>query len=541
MIEQLAQELAGLSVSRIKQIVAKYNKHLKISGHSKLDKEALIGHILQKSNLDRPLMSRLLKETTFHKASSRSRKEPQIDLYKYIGEKLKKQGFPKPKPEPKKEEPKKEIVFPKFKRPAPARDTEPKPSPEPPRPRPAPVQGPRNLQRGFGIQRFETPEPEGELDPEDVYFDYYIDGQRLGLDNDGDVMVDAEDDGDPEDGETFFNMKNTSNLSGRFARIRDIILEDMPNIEQKNPRLAQEIKANLPATQQVASVAPRGSSTIEQATGLTREQFNALDPATAFGRFLPMLAKRNLLGLKVSSEDPGTGALVSKKSSKFTPVGSQKIDIDLSQLYTFKKSRKAAKELALMIFPSITKEEAKKVEFSKFTYDTRIRFGEDGPSVDINIPSTHAEIEGMREDLEEYMKSPSGDYGDYGRGIYESRKKLSAEAGFGYKLDEDKAIEELHRLFPESRDIKTEATDGYHGVGRYTYYGGVDTVGLKDEANDIYYIIRAMPFGYPSKAYKLQYNKDKNEGTYLKKLLTKKNMWGQMKKGYSSPPIDYGA
>jgi len=50
-----------------------------------------------------------------------------------------------------------------------------------------------------------------------------------------------------------------------------------------------------------------------------------------------------------------------------------------------------------------------------------------------------------------------------------------------------------------------------------------------------------MPFGYPSKAYKLQYNKDKNEGTYLKKLLTKKNMWGQMKKGYSSPAIDYGA
>ena len=256
MIEQLAQELAGLSVSRIRQVVAKYNRTLKISGHSGLDKEALIGHILQKSNLDRPLMSKLLKETTFHKASSRSRKEPQIDLYSYIGERLKKQGFPKPKEEPKKqeEEPKKKIV--PFKRPAPAPDTEPQSSPEPPRPRPAPVQGPRNLQRGFGIQRFETPDPVADTEPESA----------------------------PEP----------------------------PRRPEPTPVVAEDA---------VISVAPRATSTIEQATGLTREQFNALDPAEAFGRFLPLLAKKNLLGLKVASEDPETGTLVSKKTSKPLQVG----------------------------------------------------------------------------------------------------------------------------------------------------------------------------------------------------------------------------
>jgi len=241
MIEQLAQELAGLSVSRIRQVVAKYNKHLKISGHSGLDKEALIGHILQKSNLDRPLMSKLLKETTFHKASSRSRKEPQIDLYSYIGERLKKEGFPKPQ--------------------APA---------------PAPVQGPRNLQRGFGIQRFENP----VQGPRNLQRGFGI--QRFET---PDPVADTEPESAPEP----------------------------PRRPEPTPVVAEDA---------VISVAPRATSTIEQATGLTREQFNALDPAEAFGRFLPVLAKKNLLGLSVASEDPETGRLVSKKTSKPQPVGS---------------------------------------------------------------------------------------------------------------------------------------------------------------------------------------------------------------------------
>ena len=242
MIEQLAQELAGLSVSRIRQVVAKYNRHLKISGHSGLDKEALIGHILQKSNLDRPLMSRLLKETTFHKASSRSRKEPQIDLYSYIGERLKKQGFPKP---------------------------------QAPTPAPAPVQGPRNLQRGFGIQRFESP----VQGPRNLQRGFGI--QRFET---PDPVADTEPEGSAEP----------------------------PRRPEPTPVVAEDA---------VISVAPRATSTIEQATGLTREQFNALDPAEAFGRFLPMLAKRNLLGLKVASEDPESGRLVSKKTSKPLQVG----------------------------------------------------------------------------------------------------------------------------------------------------------------------------------------------------------------------------
>lgn len=244
MIEQLAEELAGLSVSRIRQVVAKYNRHLKISGHSGLSKEALIGHILQKTNLDRPLMSKLLKETTFHRASSRSRKEPQIDLFSYIGERLKKEGFEKPPPT--------------KKIPLPAPDTEPQSSPEPPRPRPPPVQGPRNLQRGFGIERFEevSPDPVADTEPESA----------------------------PE--------------PARRPEPTPVVAEDA-----------------------VISVAPRATSTIEQATGLTREQFNALDPAEAFGRFLPVLAKKNLLGLSVASEDPETGRLVSKKTSKPLQVG----------------------------------------------------------------------------------------------------------------------------------------------------------------------------------------------------------------------------
>tara|TARA_R110001632_G_scaffold191634_1_gene312456 strand:- start:282 stop:1613 length:1332 start_codon:yes stop_codon:yes gene_type:complete len=443
MIEQLAQELAGLSVSRIRQVVAKYNRHLKISGHSGLSKEALIGHILQKSNLDRPLMSKLLKETTFHKASSRSRKEPQIDLYSYIGERLKKEGFPKPQ--------------------APA---------------PAPVQGPRNLQRGFGIQRFETPDPVADTEPESA----------------------------PE--------------PTRRPEPTPVVAEDA-----------------------VISVAPRAKSTIEQATGLTREQFNALDPAEAFGRFLPVMAKRNLLGLKVASEDPETGKLVSKKTSKFTPVGNR-ITIDISKLFKFPKSRKSAKDLAIMIM-NPTKEEIKNVKYTKFTYDTDVifedkAFGE--RRVRMNIPEIHRTVKELTEALVEYKKT--GNLDDYlFYDISYSILKLSAEAGFGYKLDPDKAIEELHRLFPESRNLDIEVDDGFMGLGR-SVYGMEYSIGLKErEPYDrfTYYIIKAMPFGFPSIAKKILYDKSSKTSTFIKTLLTKKDMWGQMKKGYTGPSIDYGA
>ena len=467
MIEQLAQELAGLSVSRIRQVVAKYNRHLKISGHSGLSKEALIGHILQKTNLDRPLMSKLLKETTFHKASSRSRKEPQIDLYSYIGERLKKQGFPKPPPS--------------KKIPLPAPDTEPQSSPEPPRPRPAPVQGPRNLQRGFGIERYEevSPDPVADTEPESA----------------------------PE--------------PARRPEPTPVVAEDA-----------------------VISVAPRATSTIEQQTGLTREQFNALDPAEAFGRFLPIMAKRNILGLKVASEDPETGRLVSKKTSKFTPVGNR-ITIDISKLFKFPKSRKSAKDLAIMIM-NPTKEEIKNVKYTKFTYDTDVIF-EDKEfrqrRVRMNIPEIHRTVKELTEALVEYKKT--GNLDDY---LFYSTSysilKLSAEAGFGYKLDDDKAIEELHRLFPESRNLDIEADDGFMGLGSSWGYGIVDTIGLKErEPYDrfTYYIIKAMPFGFPSIAKKILYDKSSRTSTFIKTLLTKKDMWGQMKKGYTGPSIDYGA
>lgn len=450
MIEQLAQELAGLSVSRIRQVVAKYNRHLKISGHSGLSKEALIGHILQKTNLDRPLMSKLLKETTFHKASSRSRKEPQIDLYSYIGERLKKEGFPKPPPT--------------KKIPLPAPDTEPQSSPEPPRPRPAPVQGPRNLQRGFGIERYEevSPDPVADTEPESA----------------------------PE--------------PARRPEPTPVVAEDA-----------------------VISVAPRATSTIEQSTGLTREQFNALDPAEAFGRFLPMMAKRNLLGLKVASEDPETGRLVSKKSSKFTPVGNR-IIIDISKLFKFPKSRKSAKDLAIMIL-NPTKEEIKNVKYTKFTYDTDVEFG-DG-RVRMNIPDIHRTVKKLTEALVEYNKT--GNLGDYSSSISDSILQLSAEAGFGYKLDDDKVEDELHRLFPESSDIRG-IYSGSYGLG-LVGPEGEHRMGIDDE--NYFYIIEARPFGFPSIAEKF----DRKTNTTIKTILTTTNMWGQMKKGYTGPSIDYGA
>jgi hypothetical protein len=406
MIEQLAQELAGLSVSRIRQVVAKYNRHLKISGHSGLSKEALIGHILQKTNLDRPLMSKLIKETTFHKASSRSRKEPQIDLYSYIGERLKKKGFPKPPPS--------------KKIPLPAPDTEPPSSPEPPRPRPEP-----------------TP----------------------------------------------------------------VVAEDA-----------------------VISVAPRATSTIEQSTGLTREQFNALDPAEAFGRFLPLLAKRNLLGLNVASEDPETKRLVSKKSSLFTPVG---IGIDFSKLFKFSNSKKNGIKLAETILrPS--KEQIKNLEVSKFGNLSVFNFG-GGKELYINMKGLAVNVKRMTEGLKHYVKTGQlNEYDDFY--IDEDYHSLSAMAGYGFNLDIDKAIAEIHRLFPESRGAETRYTGGDYNLTDTTPKSGLHRIGIRD--GDFTYVMDARPFGFPTLIKK---HKDVEVGNSKieKKKITSQNMWKDMRKPYT--------
>lgn len=276
-IYDLANELAGLSLTRIRKVVAKYNAKLKISGHSKLGKDELIGHILQKSNLDRTLMSRLIKEITLQKASARSNKEPTVNLFDYITERMKKEGFPKPTQAP----------------------------------APAPVeQGPRNLVRGFNIPRYQEvspdpapdTEPEGSAEPvrrpetptpeEDIAIPVPIDGVMYYLDNLGDIIN--------ENGDVVGNVKG----EGREAySIRN---EHIQKIQRTFPQLAEDI-SGLPVGG--GGVAPRAVSNIQELTGLTREQFNALDPVEAFGRFLPLLARKNVMNVPIASEDPETGRL----------------------------------------------------------------------------------------------------------------------------------------------------------------------------------------------------------------------------------------
>ena len=102
----LKDSLSKLSLSRIRQLVAKYNKHLKITGHSKLGKNELISHILKKSNLNLQLINRLTNEALLHgRAQSREPKKRQAveepaksntNLFSTIGNLLLKQGFPMP-------------------------------------------------------------------------------------------------------------------------------------------------------------------------------------------------------------------------------------------------------------------------------------------------------------------------------------------------------------------------------------------------------------------------------------------------------------
>lgn len=410
-IYDLANELAGLSLSRLRQVIAKYNNRLKISGHSGLGKEELIGHVLQKTNLDRNLMSKLIKEATFHKASARSRKEPPVNLFDYITERMKKEGFPKPAPAPAKAPVQVEKISPD-----PAPETEPESAPEPVR-RPEPI---------------------------------------------------------------------------------EVVAEQ--------------------------AVAPRAVSTIEQATGLTREQFNALDPAEAFGRFLPVIAKRNLLGVNIATEDPKTGRLVSKKSALHTPVG---IGIDFDKLFKFPTVKSGLKLAEKILEP--TKQQIKNVKVDKFGDNLREYIFSEDKKMYLSVVQIQIAVREMINGLRKYVET--GDLNEYDFYIYNEVYTVSAMAGYGYNLDIDKAIAEIHRLYPESRGATTRYTGGDYNLNAPQDHSGLHRIGIRD--GDFTYILEAKPFGYPTLIKKHNDKGPHNNSVLEKRKITTVNMWKDMRKPFT--------